>query len=272
MAEQAIDLSLSTIRDDALRLDCMYLFHQWYSDAPAGKTAVHQHPYWHVDCIVDGEGQIETGSSTDGFSAGDCVVIPAGIEHAFHYVSARNSWVSIKCKVTGHPPVRDAFIQTKLTSTGLMIDTVKALLPTDRAITCDERIATGYVLCAMLAGPIAQERQHNTRSLRRQLESLVHTHATHPLSVTQAAEHLGYSASHLSARLRQETGLSPKEIIDRARANLACQRLVYSDENITQVAETMGFTDIYAFSRFFKRLCGESPTSFRQHRQKSGEG
>ncbi|MFW5841098.1 MAG: helix-turn-helix domain-containing protein [Planctomycetota bacterium] len=40
--------------------------------------------------------------------------------------------------------------------------------------------------------------------------------------------------------------------------------MLYSDESVSQVAAAMGFADIYAFSRFFKRASGLSPTAFRR--------
>jgi AraC-like DNA-binding protein len=55
-----------------------------------------------------------------------------------------------------------------------------------------------------------------------------------------------------------------KTYLDLERAKVASRLLEYSDLNITEIAETLDFPDVFSFSRFFRRVVGMSPRPFRQ--------
>jgi YesN/AraC family two-component response regulator len=54
-----------------------------------------------------------------------------------------------------------------------------------------------------------------------------------------------------------------KTFLARARVERACQLLAESTMNVSQIAETMGYSDIYFFSKQFKQFVGESPLRYR---------
>jgi len=43
------------------------------------------------------------------------------------------------------------------------------------------------------------------------------------------------------------------------------------EPNVSQVADRMGFPDPFTFSRFFKRVKGESPSSLRKRMHRKGK-
>lgn len=50
---------------------------------PGGISKRHQHPWEQVNWVVSGRGQVETDEGVIPISAGDCVVIPGEVAHAF---------------------------------------------------------------------------------------------------------------------------------------------------------------------------------------------
>jgi transcriptional regulator GlxA family with amidase domain len=74
---------------------------------------------------------------------------------------------------------------------------------------------------------------------------------------------LRLTPGHASARFRRECGVSLKQWLDQRRGAHAAQALAASDLGVADIAFSCGFSDQFAFSRFFRRVCGECPRAFR---------
>lgn len=82
---------------------------------------------------------------------------------------------------------------------------------------------------------------------------------THSISVL--AKISGFSESYFSKLFRQHTGYSAITYQNLLRVTYAKDLIQTGDCNITEAAEATGFHDIYYFSRLYKKLLGESPSS-----------
>ncbi len=51
--------------------------------------------------------------------------------------------------------------------------------------------------------------------------------------------------------------------LNSVRFEKACAMLT-GDMSISEIYEALGFDNIYSFSRFFKNMCGSSPTAYRK--------
>jgi AraC family transcriptional activator of pobA len=89
-------------------------------------------------------------------------------------------------------------------------------------------------------------------------------------SIACYAEAVGVSPSHLNAVCRSHGGLSALQVINERLLLEARRCLVYTEMTVTQVADSLGFSEPAYFSRFFKRGCAVAPKDFRRLRQESG--
>jgi AraC-like DNA-binding protein len=71
------------------------------------------------------------------------------------------------------------------------------------------------------------------------------------------------SASHLRKLFRLELGVSIGDYIARRRLASALQLISGKGMKIKELASACGYKSIYAFSRFFKRRTGVSPSRYR---------
>ena len=76
------------------------------------------------------------------------------------------------------------------------------------------------------------------------------------------AEMLGTTGRTLQRRLG-EAGTSYSNLVAETKYRIACSLLTASDR-VTDVACTLGYTDVSHFTRFFKQYAGVSPGRFKR--------
>jgi AraC-like DNA-binding protein len=104
--------------------------------------------------------------------------------------------------------------------------------------------------------------------LMRRLRELIGLRAGGRFDAAGLAHEMALSVSQCNRRFRASYQLSPKAYWQRCRFALAQAMLLSTPDSIKQVAEALGFSDIYYFSRWFKQHCQMTPTAFRrQHRE-----
>ncbi len=86
----------------------------------------------------------------------------------------------------------------------------------------------------------------------------------HNISLESIAEQFNYSPRHLSTRFKGETGFSLIEYLIRFRLQHAEKLLRCTDAPLRDIAEEVGYSDVYYFSRMFRKYKGQSPIRFRK--------
>lgn len=82
-------------------------------------------------------------------------------------------------------------------------------------------------------------------------------------TVEALADTVAMSPSRFAARFRESTGDSVMSYVANWRMNVACRLLRETDDGLTEISSRVGYTDVASFSRAFKALVGQSPSSWR---------
>lgn len=82
-------------------------------------------------------------------------------------------------------------------------------------------------------------------------------------TVPGLARRLHYSPDHFCRLFRRFTGLTPKDFLIQARIEGAKSLLRSSSASVTRIAEMLGYSDVYFFSRQFRARVGASPSQYR---------
>ncbi|MFD2331209.1 AraC family transcriptional regulator [Cohnella sp. GCM10020058] len=78
------------------------------------------------------------------------------------------------------------------------------------------------------------------------------------------AEEAGVSQRYLSQLFKRHTGRTLKSYAAGLRMERARLLLAESDLPVTQIADTLGYADLYSFSKLFKAYSGTSPSGYRK--------
>ena len=87
------------------------------------------------------------------------------------------------------------------------------------------------------------------------------------IGISEIAEHVGLSYSHVRKIFRDETGYNIVDYINNLRINEAKDMLAYSDKNIKDIACIIGYNNDQSFTRAFKKLEGITPGEYRLKEQ-----
>lgn len=105
--------------------------------------------------------------------------------------------------------------------------------------------------------------QENSFDIVRQYMVLVDNHFREKKQVQDYAEMLNRSPKTLSNLFSAYKLPSPLHIIHERLETEAKRLLLYSSRSAKEIAALLGFEDLAAFSRFFKKATGESITAYR---------
>lgn len=92
-----------------------------------------------------------------------------------------------------------------------------------------------------------------------------------PLSVADIAKRFGYHPAYLTALFKKTTGYTVVEYIHLQRIRAATNLLLTPPRlTISEISETVGFSDEKYFMKLFKRYEGMTPTAYRNAFSKKG--
>jgi len=83
-------------------------------------------------------------------------------------------------------------------------------------------------------------------------------------SIDELARQVGVSRSHFDREFTRQVGQAPKQFLIHCKMIEAQRYLESSQMRVGEIAEALGYRDIYFFSRQFKQCCGLSPISYRK--------
>jgi AraC family transcriptional regulator len=98
----------------------------------------------------------------------------------------------------------------------------------------------------------------------RRIKEFVNAKMEGELTLCEMAQSVELSTAHFSRMFRKSTGESPHHFVLRHRVERAKEMLRAAEARVLDVAVACGFKTQQHFARVFRRMCGVSPTEYRQ--------
>jgi signal transduction histidine kinase/AraC-like DNA-binding protein/ligand-binding sensor domain-containing protein len=113
------------------------------------------------------------------------------------------------------------------------------------------------------------EIKSNSDVLMGKIIEMINAHIDDPnLNVEMLGQEVGISRAHLHRKMKDMIGVSPSDFIRTIRLRKACEMLKETDNDVTQIAYSIGFTSQTHFSTAFKKFMGLSPSEYRAQQSK----
>jgi AraC-like DNA-binding protein len=90
------------------------------------------------------------------------------------------------------------------------------------------------------------------------------TNLTEKRTLKQLANEVGLSTKKLNALCKKHLGKTAGEIVSFRITIEAQRRLLYTSDNLSEIAFRLGFADLSHFNKFFKRQTGHLPGQYRK--------
>lgn len=90
-------------------------------------------------------------------------------------------------------------------------------------------------------------------------------HYTEGITVQDVADSVNLHRSHFSTAFTEQCGISPMQYLQQLRMGGALRMLKETEHSITEIALSLGYPDLYTFTKAFRKYYGNSPSHFRDN-------
>ncbi|WP_188888639.1 AraC family transcriptional regulator [Paenibacillus radicis (ex Gao et al. 2016)] len=108
--------------------------------------------------------------------------------------------------------------------------------------------------------------ESETTDLAEGIARYIQDHYRQAISMETLANLFHYSSHYLSRVFKRKYECSPLEFLVQTRMNRAKALLAEEDVAVRDIAESVGYTDMYYFNRLFKKQTGITPAQFKMHK------
>ena len=91
----------------------------------------------------------------------------------------------------------------------------------------------------------------------------IQSNISYAITAQEVADHVGINLRHLNRLFHNVCGQSVYHHIQQMRMTHAQMLLETTSMSLSDIAESMDFSSVYAFNRAFKAVCGVSPGKFQ---------
>lgn len=215
--------------------------------------------YWVIHFVVSGHGRFKIKGNDYILSENDIFVIPPYVE-TYYEADESNPWTYIWVNFTInenfsiHLP--DVMHRPELRNIFLSMKNYENYGNSQNIYICSKL----WELYAHLL----QEAKTDIDYIDTALIYINHNYMNN-ITVESIAKYLKLERTYFSVLFKKHTGHSPKQYLLNHRMKIAAELLTKNISTISVIANSVGYTDIYNFSRMFKKHFGVSPNTYKKN-------
>jgi AraC-like DNA-binding protein len=246
----------------------------------------HYHPEYELTYILRGQGYRLVGNSQEPFQSGDLVLLGSNLPHTwwgksedgslseaivFQFSSEfvepflrLNESLGIKkllelsakgIRFESELPLTDKLLSL---SQAKGLDSILSLLSILQDLT---KLPT-FTLCPNYYQHVVSKK-FETRI--NKVCNYIQNNFSEPLSLKEVADLVYMTQSNFCKFFKKATSITFSDYLNDLRINEACHLLIYSEENISKIAQDCGFESLSYFNRVFLKKKQLKPSEFRKN-------
>lgn len=213
--------------------------------------------HWLLHYVVSGFGFFRRDGKQYNLSPGEVFVIPPYLE-TYYQADAKNPWYYIWIGFTADAELEHLFSPPVLSVAG-MGDIFEDM----RRCKGMENGRSAFLSAKLweLASLIMDSGKAEADYIEKALNCMRSEYMTQ-LSVDGIAARLNLDRSYFSTLFKEQVGVPPGQYLINMRLEKAAELMLHHGESPTTAALSVGYTDIYHFSKAFKAKFGSSPRNY----------
>lgn len=224
-----------------------------HSYGPAVRT------HWLLHYVVSGFGIFTREGVTHRIGPGQMFVIPPYLE-TYYEADSERPWKYMWVGFTTEEQLPEIFSQPVIScpDVGALFDEMLACSSMENGRSA---FLSGclWKLVAVLLDRGKPKADYIDKAL-----SYMHTEYTRQITIKDIAERLGLDRSYFSAIFSERVGTSPSEYLINLRLAKAAELMTVYGERPSTAAMSVGYEDLYHFSKIFKKHFGVSPREYKK--------
>ncbi len=279
---EKVDRSTTSIR---------YLEHGWPSDL----CRWHAHEEYELHLIVETRGKAFVGDHIGEFKAGDLFMTGPNLPHNWitdqvwskpldvRDMLIQFSHESVEKLAEGFPEFSRVLNMLQLAQSGIFFEGFNPTFARGHMESIRENTGAERILAFVrFLVRLNEHAEKKTLSITKLIQpeggskqariaevvDYVTEHFRDDFSVAQAAEMANMTEITFSRNFQSVTGHSFIDFLNRIRIGQACGMLYASDNQITSIAQEVGYRNLANFNRHFQRLRSMTPSEYRETARK----
>ncbi len=184
------------------------------------------------------------------------------VEHK--YGALRMEMTSFSVHFTTYEPIDTDTFFIKINKTNEVIRMLELLEKEFLSRRCELHLMSDFYNFCAYYNKIYQKTIVPKDMRMQTAESYINAHFTESDCLTKAFENSGLSRRRFNDLFKNCFDITPNRYIINLKIDYAKKLLQTEYINISQTAEICGFSDIYYFSRLFKKETGQTPAEYRK--------
>ena len=237
--------------------------------------------------VVDGAATFTLPEQKYQLRLGDVLLIPAGVPYTAatadlceYYFFHFSGLVTYRDTVRSYPPMeRDFSFELPQVADSTVTLEQKTTLAENYAkayryvTNCADLHATGSfvdrlaidsemnrLLLLLARIPERESRQGSYPMVLERMLEYIRKNLTQPITTSDLCRYCDISASYAARLFKRHLNTTMTQHITEQKLSYAAELMASTRMNISQIAEYLGFCDVFYFSRRFKQKYGRSPT------------
>jgi len=216
-------------------------------------------PHWLLHFVVSGRGYFKIGNREYTLSAGNIFVIPPFVE-SYYQADFDEPW---------------SYVWIGFTTTQEFNFLLEDILYVPSAAYIFEEmkhcskmtVGKTEFLCSkiwQLFAEILEGKDEKIDCIEEALNIIFSEYASADITVQAIADRVGFERTYFSKYFKNKMGVSPKKYLQKYRMEQAATFFRKYDYSVSCAALSVGYSDVYIFSKMFKRYYGVSPSDFKK--------
>ncbi|WP_127579731.1 AraC family transcriptional regulator [Paenibacillus koleovorans] len=233
--------------------------------------------------VLDGAIRVEYGDGRVDLRRGDLFCLYPGKSYCYYRLSPEHEPpLQLRWLALDGPKVKSLLELTGLTSEAPFLhnayntsveetlerlyEALKAVATVRTALSLELQSLL-LKLLAQLIPDVASDKQTASDGYGwiRRCVDYMELHALEGITVQQVAHYAGLHRSYFSDTFARQVGVPPADYLRQIRMNKAKQLLLDTDASVSEIALTIGYPNLYSFTRAFKQYFQISPSAYRRN-------
>lgn len=245
----------------------------------------HTHDHFQIYYCLSGSGNVILNGTEHHLAAGDCILMCPGEEHELKTFSDETQHFQV---IDAEFRILDQKLMHRILDMPSVMHISQNTFKDHLRIAANEWLSGATFSCesatsifehAIFCYVQARDEKHsnlpffrkventmaNLDGLEKEIVNYCEEHYLDYISLDDLADHLKYSKNHLCKVFKNSLGITIFDFLNMLKIRHAYESLLFTNENISNIAYSCGFHSVHYFSRAFKKYTGFSPSEIRAY-------